>query len=57
MDKGGTKREILDAALELFSVQGYGATSVSQIADAALQPFFQQAGDLGHSFRGYPAAV
>ena len=34
MDKGGTKREILDAALELFSVQGYGATSVSQIADA-----------------------
>ena len=34
MEKGGTRREILDAALELFSVQGYGATSVSQIADA-----------------------
>lgn len=34
MTKGGTKQEILDAALELFSVQGYAATAVSQIADA-----------------------
>ena len=32
--KGNTKKEILDAALELFSVQGYEATSVSQIAEA-----------------------
>ena len=32
--KGNTKQEILDAALELFSVQGYEATSVSQLADA-----------------------
>lgn len=32
--KGNTKQEILDAALELFSVQGYEATSISQLADA-----------------------
>lgn len=29
--KGSTKQEILDAALELFSVQGYEATSISQL--------------------------
>ena len=34
MDLGNTKREILDAALELFSVQGFEATSISQIASA-----------------------
>ena len=33
-EKGNTKREILNAALELFSVQGYEATSIAQIADA-----------------------
>ena len=32
--RGNTKQEILDAALELFSVQGYEATSISQLADA-----------------------
>ena len=32
--KGNTKQEILDAALDLFSVQGYEATSISQLADA-----------------------
>lgn len=32
--KGNTKQEILDAALELFSVQGYESTSISQIAEA-----------------------
>lgn len=32
--KGTTKQEILDAALELFSVQGYEATSISALADA-----------------------
>ena len=32
--KGSTKQEILDAALELFSVQGYEATSISQLAEA-----------------------
>ena len=32
--KGTTKQEILDAALELFSTQGYEATSISQLADA-----------------------
>ena len=32
--KGNTKQEILEAALELFSVQGYEATSISQLADA-----------------------
>lgn len=31
--KGSTKQEILDAALELFSVQGYEATSISQLAE------------------------
>ncbi len=33
MEKGNTKQEILKVALDLFSVQGYEATSVSQIAD------------------------
>ena len=32
--KGTTKQEILDAALELFSVQGYEAASISQLAEA-----------------------
>lgn len=34
MDRVNTKRAILDASLELFSVQGYEATSTSQIANA-----------------------
>ena len=34
MQKTDTKQKILDAALDLFSVQGYEATSISQIADA-----------------------
>ena len=34
MDRGNTKQEILDASLELFSVQGFEATSISQIAEA-----------------------
>lgn len=34
MEKGSTKQAILETALELFSVQGYEATSISQIADA-----------------------
>ena len=34
MDRGKTKQEILKAALELFSVQGFEATSISQIAGA-----------------------
>lgn len=34
MDRGNTKREILQAALDLFSVQGFEATSISQIASA-----------------------
>lgn len=32
--KGNTRQEILDAALELFSVQGFEATSISQLAEA-----------------------
>lgn len=32
--KGNTKQEILDAALELFSVHGFEATSISQLAEA-----------------------
>ena len=34
MEKGNTKKEILNAALDLFSTQGYEATSISQIASA-----------------------
>ena len=34
MDRGNTQQEILEAALDLFSVQGFEATSLSQIADA-----------------------
>ena len=34
MEKSNTKNDILEAALELFSVQGYEATSLSQIAEA-----------------------
>ncbi len=34
MERFSTKQEILNAALELFSTQGFDATSVSQIADA-----------------------
>ena len=34
MERTGTKQAILDAALDLFSVQGYEETSVAQIADA-----------------------
>ena len=34
MGRGNTKQEILEASLELFSVQGYEATSISQIANA-----------------------
>lgn len=32
--KGNTRIEILEAALDLFSVYGYEATSISQLADA-----------------------
>ena len=34
MDRGNTKQEILEVSLELFSVQGFEATSISQIAGA-----------------------
>lgn len=34
MEKGNTKEQILEASLDLFSVKGYEATSISQIADA-----------------------
>lgn len=34
MEKGSTKQEILDVALNFFSVQGYESTSIAQIADA-----------------------
>ncbi len=34
MDRGNRKQEILNAALELFSVQGFEATSIAQIAGA-----------------------
>ncbi len=34
MDQGNTKQKILEASLDLFSVQGFEATSISQIASA-----------------------
>ena len=34
MEKGNTKQEILEVALDLFSTQGYEATSVAKIAGA-----------------------
>ena len=34
MERGNTKQEILNAALDLFSVKGFEATSISQIANA-----------------------
>ena len=34
VEKGSTKFQIMEAALNLFSVQGFEATSVSQIANA-----------------------
>ena len=34
MGRGNTKYEILEASLELFAVQGFEATSISQIASA-----------------------
>ena len=34
MERGNTKQEILEVSLELFSVQGFEATSISQIASA-----------------------
>ena len=36
MDRGNTKQEILEASLDLFSVQGFEATSISQIANAVV---------------------
>ena len=33
-EKGNTKQEILEAALDLFSAQGFEATSMQQIAEA-----------------------
>ena len=34
MDRGNKKQEILEASLDLFSVQGFEATSISQIVNA-----------------------
>ena len=34
MERGNTKQEILEASLDLFSVKGFEATSISQIAGA-----------------------
>ena len=34
MDRGNTKQAILEASLDLFSVQGFEATSIAQIASA-----------------------
>ena len=36
MERGNTKQEILEASLELFSVQGFEATSIARIADAVV---------------------
>ena len=34
MEKGNTREQILEVSLDLFSVNGYEATSIAQIADA-----------------------
>ena len=34
MEKNNTREEILEAALDLFAINGYEATSISQLADA-----------------------
>ncbi len=34
LEKSNTREEILEAALDLFAVNGYEATSISQLADA-----------------------
>ena len=34
MEKSNTREEIMEAALDLFAVNGYEATSISQLADA-----------------------
>lgn len=34
MERGNTKQEILEKSLELFSISGFEATSISQIAEA-----------------------
>lgn len=34
MEKGNTKEQILDVSLDLFSIRGFEATSISQIANA-----------------------
>lgn len=34
MEKGNTKERILDVSLDLFSIRGFEATSIAQIADA-----------------------
>ena len=52
MDLGNTKQEILEASLELFSVQGFESTSISQIADAV---GIRKASLYSHSFDTHPA--
>ena len=42
MERGNTKQEILKASLDLFSVQGFEATSISQIADSVGIPIAKQ---------------
>lgn len=34
MEKGNTKEQILEVSLDLFSIRGFEATSIAQIADA-----------------------
>ena len=57
--KGNTRQEILDAALELFSVQGFEATSISQLdpQGLAVQPLWEQAGHSGHAAGNHPGGV
>ena len=56
MEKDYTKQKILNTALEMFSVQGFEATPISQIADAVgirkasmYSPFCKQAGNSGYA--------
>ena len=40
MERGNTKQEILEASLELFSVQGF-EVEVMDLVDRHIQPFFR----------------
>ena len=52
MERGNTKEQILEVALDLFSVQGYEATSIAQIADSVPDPGRDSAGERSGDYGG-----